>query len=265
MPRGVNALDEARLQGRLWTPANLGGNLLGWWDASRAETITLVSNAVSQWNDISGLGNHLTQGTAGKRPAYSSFAGRPAVVLDGTDDTLLTTNVTPQNVAIFAVHGYPNNNSVPPFAWSRNDGNTSAAVQEMHLASSGSIRGVNNNTGPYADTPTGTPQSFYDDCILGGAYGQTGNNVMRAHLNGRSASSSTSRQDTTTSPHCFGMRDNSQFPAASRFTEIVMFTNWTLPDIWKVEGYFAQRWGGLPLSRLIADHPFANRPPLIGD
>lgn len=265
MPRGINVYDEARLQGRLWTPAQLGGNLLGWWDASRAETITLVSNAVSQWSDISGRGNHLVQGTASKRPAYSTFAGRPAVILDGTDDTLLTTNVTPQNVAIFLVHGYPNNNSAPPFVFSRNDGSTSNSVQEVHLASNGAIRGVNNEAGPYADTPTGTPQSFYDDGVLGGAYGESGNNVLRAHLNGRVEQAATARQNTATSVHCFGARDNTTFFAASRYTEIVMFTNWTLPDIWKIEGYLAHRWRGLPLSRLIADHPFRNRPPLIGD
>ena len=251
---------------RLWTPASLGGNLLGWWDASRAETITLVSNAVSQWSDLSGKGNHLVQATASKRPAYGSFAGRPSVILDGTDDTLLTSLVTPPNVAIFSVYGYPNNNSSPPFVWSRNDGNTSSAVQELHLSSNGTIRAINRNTGPYADTPTGTPQSFYDDCTLGGAYGELNNDVLRAHLNGLAVQSATVREVTNvTSELCFGMRDNSVLPSASRYTEIVMFTNWTLPDIWKVEGYLAHRWGGLPLSRLITNHPFRNRPPLIRD
>lgn len=267
MPRGVGLnwrYDEARLQGRLWTPALLNG-ILGWWDASRAGTITLVSNAVSQWNDVSGRGNHLVQATAGKRPTYGTFANRPAIILDGTDDTLLTTNITPQNVAIFAVYGYPNNSSAPPFAWSRNDGNTTNSVQELHLSSTGSIRAVNNDVGPFADTPTGTPQSFYDDCTMGGAYGETGNNVLRGHLNGRAVQTATARQNTTTSVHCFGMRDNSVFPSASRFTEIVMFTNWTIADIEKIEGYFTWRWGGLPLQRLIANHPFRNRPPLIGE
>ena len=249
---------------RLWIPTDLGIKLLGWWDASRVETITLVSNAVSQWNDISGRDNHLIQGIAQKRPTYGSFAGRPSVILDGGNDSLLTTNVTPQNIAIFAVFGYPNNNSSPPFAWSRNDG-TNSNCQELHVSFNGAIRAVNHELGPYADTPTGTPQSFYDNCIIGGAYGQVGNNVLQAHLNGRFVQTATVRQDGITSVHCFGQRDNNAFSSASRFTEIAMFTNWTILDIQNIEGYFAHRWQGLLLSRLITDHPYKNRPPLISD
>jgi hypothetical protein len=62
-----------------------------------------------------------------------------------------------------------------------------------------------------------------------------------------------------------GQRDNNLFASASRFTEIAIFTNWTIPDIQKIEGYFAHRWQGLLLSRLITDHPFKNRPPLVSD
>jgi endo-1,4-beta-D-glucanase Y len=100
---------------------------------------------------------------------------------------------------------------------------------------------------------------------MGGAYGESGNNVMRAHLNGRFVQTATTRQNTNTNVHCFGMRDNSQYPAASRFTEIVMWTNWTITDINKTEGYLAWAWGGLPRFRIIDTHPFRQRPPLEGD
>ena len=249
---------------RLWTPTDLGIKLLGWWDASLSETITSVAGAASRWNDLSGQNNHWIQPTAGKRPITDIFAGRPCVALDGGNDSLLTTNVLPQNIAIFAVFGYPNNNSQPPFAWSRNDG-TNSNCQELHLSSNGSIRAINNDTGPYADTPTGTPQSFYDNCIIGGAYGESGNNVTRAHLNGRAVQATPVRQDNITSVLCLGQRDNNLFASASRFTEIAIFTNWTIPDIQKIEGYFAHRWQGLLLSRLITEHPFKNRPPLVSD
>jgi len=250
---------------QLWTPTNLGIKLLGWWDASLSETITSVAGAVSQWNDLSGRNNHLIQTTAVKRPIYDTFAGRPCVVFDGGNDSLLTTNVLPQNIAIFAVFGYPNNNSQPPFAWSRNDGNSASNCQELHLSANGSIRAINNEAGPYADTPTGTPQSFYDNCIIGGAYGESGNNVTRAHLNGRAVQATPARQDNITSVLCLGQRDNNLFASTSRFTEIAIFTNWTIPDIQKIEGYFAHRWKGLLLSRLITDHPFKNRAPLVSD
>jgi hypothetical protein len=248
----------------LWTPTNLGIKLLGWWDASLSGTITLVDNAVSRWNDLSGQNNHWIQPTAGKRPITDIFAGRPSITFDGLNDSLLTTNVLPQNIAIFAVFGYPNNNSQPPFAWSRNDG-TNFNCQELHLSFNGSIRAINNDGHTYADTPTGTPQSFYDNCIIGGAYGESGNNVTRAHLNGRAVQATPVRQDNITSVLCLGQRDNNLLASASRFTEIAIFTNWTILDIQKIEGYFAHRWQGLLLSRLITDHPFKNRPPLITD
>jgi hypothetical protein len=249
---------------RSWTPTNLGVKLLGWWDASLSETIALVAGAVLQWNDLSGQNNHLIQTTAGNRPIYNTFAGRPSITFDGVNDALLTTNVSPQNIAIFAVFGYPNNNSQPPFAWSSNDG-TNSNCQELHLSFNGSIRAINNDMGPYADTPTGTPQSFYDNCIIGGAYGESGNNVTRAHLNGRAVQATPVRQDNITSVLCLGQRDNNLFASASRFTEIAIFTDWTIPDIQKIEGYFAHRWQGLLLSRLITEHPFKNRPPLVSD
>jgi hypothetical protein len=62
-----------------------------WLDASDAGSVTLVSSAVSQWNDLSGNGRHATQGTANNRPAYSATVnGRNVITLDGTNDSLTT-------------------------------------------------------------------------------------------------------------------------------------------------------------------------------
>lgn len=74
MPRGVGRFDEARLQGRLWTPALLGkGAFLFWVDASLAYTVTNAGGSSMQWADISGNANNLvidTNGTSGTYPAY---------------------------------------------------------------------------------------------------------------------------------------------------------------------------------------------------
>lgn len=51
-------------------------NLQGWYDASDTATLTITSNKVSQWNDKSGNGFDLTQGTAGVRPLYDSSPRR---------------------------------------------------------------------------------------------------------------------------------------------------------------------------------------------
>lgn len=85
-------------QGR-FTPASLP-DLAMWLDADDAGTITLDgSNNVSQWNDKSGFGRHVSQATVTLRPSYAANSqnGRPGVLFDSTDDRLagFTNDVNP--------------------------------------------------------------------------------------------------------------------------------------------------------------------------
>lgn len=50
-----------------FSPADLTG-LTAWYDASDAGSITESGGAVSQWNDLSGNGYHLTQSTGANKP-----------------------------------------------------------------------------------------------------------------------------------------------------------------------------------------------------
>jgi hypothetical protein len=54
----------------VWNPSMLAPAL--WLDAADANTITLNSGNVSQWNDKSGNNRHLTQASAGSQPLYIS-------------------------------------------------------------------------------------------------------------------------------------------------------------------------------------------------
>lgn len=65
---------------RLFNPANIPG-LRAWYDASVASSVTLNGSTVSQWNDLSGNGFHLTQTTAANQPTWVSSAinSRPAL------------------------------------------------------------------------------------------------------------------------------------------------------------------------------------------
>jgi hypothetical protein len=67
-----------------------GSDLLLWLDADDNTTITHSSNAVSQWNDKSGNGNHATQSTASRQPTYNSSGtnGKSVIDFDGTSDFL---------------------------------------------------------------------------------------------------------------------------------------------------------------------------------
>lgn len=85
-------------------PSHVGSPLRLWCESDVG--ITLVGSNVSQWADQSGVGAHLSQGTAGARPLYvaSALAGRPVIRFDGTDDWLATSGGT--NAIISLGTGY---------------------------------------------------------------------------------------------------------------------------------------------------------------
>jgi hypothetical protein len=79
---------DTRILGEPFSPLDLP-NLAAWYDASK---ITGLSDgaAVETWEDSSGNGNDVTQGTADERPTYqtSILNGLPVVRFDGIDDIL---------------------------------------------------------------------------------------------------------------------------------------------------------------------------------
>lgn len=75
-----------------WTPAKLSPAL--WLDADDASTITASSGSVSQWNDKSGRGLHITQGTAAAQPTtgIASINGRNVLSI-ASDDSMSRSSV----------------------------------------------------------------------------------------------------------------------------------------------------------------------------
>jgi hypothetical protein len=76
----------------------------------RADSLALNDgDSVQTWSDQSGLGNHLTQATAGKRPLLKKtiLNGHPVVRFDGTDDVLRAAANTflnaPAQLSVFVV------------------------------------------------------------------------------------------------------------------------------------------------------------------
>lgn len=78
-----------------FSPLDLPG-LTAWYDASDATSFTFSSGSVvSQWNDKSGNGLHLTQATVGNQPARTGTQNGRATVVYGEDDQLNHTPSTP--------------------------------------------------------------------------------------------------------------------------------------------------------------------------
>ncbi len=84
-----------------------------------ANSIAGVSdgNPISLWTDLSGVGNHATQTTAGIQPVYDAIAadfnGMPVIHFDGSDDwmTLPSTTVSVGSFTAFAVAKYDHTSS----------------------------------------------------------------------------------------------------------------------------------------------------------
>lgn len=92
------ALLGAHAAGSSFDPTSVTG-LVAWHDASNAGSITASGGTVSQWDDLSGNGHHLTQATSTYQPTTgsSTINGLNALGFDGVDDYLrssLTTGTT---------------------------------------------------------------------------------------------------------------------------------------------------------------------------
>jgi len=89
-------------------PTNIPNNIL-WLDATDSTTITETDGAVSQWNDKSGLDNHVVQATGASQPnsKVSTINGLASIKFDGVDDDLINTSFPNINTySIFIVGEY---------------------------------------------------------------------------------------------------------------------------------------------------------------
>lgn len=78
-------------------------NLSLWLDAADTGSTTLVSGAVSQWNDKSGNGRNATQTVANNRPTTGTVNGRQAIVFNGTSNSMACSAPLAANVTFFYV------------------------------------------------------------------------------------------------------------------------------------------------------------------
>ena len=246
MPRGLNPYDEARLQGRLWSPDVLRPSV--WFDAADLSTLTLVSGDASEWRDKSGNGRTVTQTTAARRPTYLAygFNGRPTLdwgsaINNKGFQNLSVSNFNPTRYFIVADY-----DGADPF--------NEYTGLVAHTFTQGTDIIITNNTstiwysGSYFHNgnPTATATALptiSSPFVLASNFAQSTNRTNLFIGNDRFLTGLTR-----------GWR--------GKISEV--FALDYVPSVAQrqvAEGYLAWKWG----IRLDARHPFVNRPPLIGD
>lgn len=268
MPRGTDRYDEARLQGRLWTPASLAPCV--WFDAMDLSTFTLDgSGNVSQWSDKSGTGNNAAQATSGKRPTYVALGrnSRPSVRFLIANATRLDLSVTgfptgTTDHTLCAVYYAPTGIGayMQCFAWG-DVGFPSGRVRSLLSTDTDVLNfnmfAIDHNTSVAVGT---------DHVITHTFVGSSGASSL--YIDGAAASTATLGAASTTT---FGASIGGAPSNGSGFDdyltgdvqEIILVPRLLgLSDVNSLTGYAAWKWGYV--SKLAASHPFKNRPPLIG-
>jgi hypothetical protein len=264
MPRGFNDYDTARLQGRLWTPAVLRPTV--WLDAADISTIS-IATGVSEWRDKSNNGWNVVQATAGNQPAYTPLGLNGLSVVNFSVGKLL------QTASNFTLTGDPNITAIVAY---RKTTNTEGAVFGWGgptLSSPGSAFGYYDD-GTNASWASAGGASYSHQTPIpqnnewgiasfvkpAGAF--TNSTSFR---NGATFSVSTGANapNILSQPLSVGRWADYVFNRfAGDVAELLVFSSaFASRDRWGIEGYLSWKWG-IPLA---ASHPYANRPPLIGD
>lgn len=269
MPRGVNRYDEAAMQLRLWSPEQLGPKV--WLDSQSPGAFTIVSSAVSEWKDRSGNGNHATQPTSGKRPviAGNSINSLSAVRFDGADDWMTITGCTfaQSPFSVYMVHALRSLRNMWPVLWGESSGSTNGpfaiGMNNGFFGNQIAIHRVGVQT-VSSDLTSGTVPRILSWRSAGIVSGGCTVAVRRSGTPSSSpitiASGIVSGADITIAAE----RNGAASFTDSDIGEVLQFgAEHSLRETQLVEGYLAWKWG--MTTDLPASHPFANRPPLIGD
>ena len=252
MPRGVNPIDEARLQGRLWTPALLP-SLRAWYDPSDAASVTLVSNAIDQISDKSGNGNHWIAPTSPQRPAYSAtINGLRAIAATGSQVLATTASFNFSQHFMMGVFRAPGQADLI----GSNGVNTGHAFSMLtfvgrHRAHFWGASGVTS-------VDSAATVAANQVVVAGQSHGTA--TSLQNFQNGVVATAAARTATTQIFPFDRGRRNQ----AGSRVIGEVVFATreFTTDERQRLEGYLAHKWGTLIL--MPPTHPYRNTPPLIG-
>jgi hypothetical protein len=238
----------------VWNPSMISTAL--WLDAADASTITQSSGAVSQWNDKSGNGRHVSQSTSAKRPTVASaeLNGKDIIRFDptGSPDRLATASAlyTTASLGIYAVTA--NRNASGESAWA---GQYLAGIagRTLFYQNGISTRSAAIFTGANGIVFLGTANTNFH--LFG--YDINGVNAELFYEAVSRGTASNLPNQIANTPFALGdmSHDSVNIVAALDAAEIVCLSApASTLNRQKLEGYLAHKWG--LTANLPSDHPY---------
>lgn len=248
----------------LWTPAEI--TTTAWYDADDAGTISTESGgAVSQWDDKSGNGYHMTQGTGSSQPTTGIRSLNGLNVLDFSDDFMtaalnINRSVMP-DITIFAVFAEDDATTGSFALFGQDNGSfdrfvllsfDTFAVVEWGATSDGTTEPLEATRSP--DTDDHILSLQWDDDATDGSYVCLDGNTRRIF---------TEAGDNGTTSLALGAIRPDGFRALDGYiAEFIVIDSLTdLTAQQKMEGYLAHKWGvdaNLPVG-----HPYKLEAPTV--
>ena len=265
MPRIIDPYRNAAYQRQLWTPAVLcPARASVWYDCAQFNVACDGSGNVSQWNDLSGNGNHATQGTSGNRPAWRPAPplGKPVITAAAGKFFATTSTIPAGDTTCYVVFEYTGGTGSTYRVWAGQSATTSNYV----------AMGIQGNTFKLylgrafvaEDTLTpAAPSVGYHVASFRSAYYSGTGNVNVITLDGEITTGSVSATTLSNGLDQILADRSSAAMQGDMAEQFIWQGRHTDQEMRAFEGYLAWKWG--LNNKLAGSHPFANRPPLLGD
>ena len=232
--RGSNVIFGA------FSPTDISGLQL-WLDADDSETITLNGSTVSQWDDKSGNGYNVSQGTASYQPTYTASAlnSKSVVSFDGSNDVLRNNSVTPvsgsSSRTVFLVYNVTGGAGNGVFTL----GNTvNSSARQFVCTREIAIRcfGV---TRVFTESNDGTTYMIVTYMLDG-----TTGNDLAAFKNGSALTVQSTTNGATTLNTAAGIEIPNDGVSGTNIAEILVYDSaLSTSDRERVESYLSTKWG----------------------
>jgi hypothetical protein len=264
MPRGVSPLDEARLQGRLFSIRALRPS--HWYSLNRGGGVE-ISIGISSLEDISGNGRTLSQATGTVQPSYvaNAWLQFAAARFDGSNDVMTASAATGiTNTTQFLVGKINAGGANEDLMLGYGQAAETSRGRWLYRTANGTRLG-------FACWATDLPQSASTVLDIGGDYHvwavrQTGNSLILSVDGAEETNTVVGTPLATITPiwQLGGTTGNANYFTSFDVLETIAFpVALSILEYRNVIGALAWFYG--LQNRMPANHPYRHRPPLIGD